>query len=190
LGRSRIALGRLFIDTIPVQHEALQQIMCDDPVDLIVGDNAFLGLLPMLLGSRAARPPIVLCGTSILHWDRADGAPNFAGLPPVTTEAQRKEYAAIARERDMVFEQPNVDRANGHLKTMGVRPLPRNLFESAVELADAYLQLSVPGFEFPRALPPSVRFIGALPIVPNQAQLPHWAPDLDGQRKVVLATPA
>src|SRR5262249_59870814 len=45
-----------------------------------------------------------------------------------------------------------------------------------------------PGFEFPRALPPSVRFIGALPIVQNQAPLPPWAPDLDGQRKVVLVT--
>src|ERR1700712_5290916 len=31
------------------------------------------------------------------------------------------------------------------------------------------VQLSVPGFEFPRALPPSVRFVGALPIVPDQA---------------------
>jgi UDP:flavonoid glycosyltransferase YjiC (YdhE family) len=88
----------------------------------------------------------------------------------------------------MALEQPNVSRANGHLKAMGVRPLPRNLFESAIELADAYMQLSVPGFEFPRVLPPSVRFIGALPIVPNQAPLPPWAPELDGRRKVVLVT--
>jgi UDP:flavonoid glycosyltransferase YjiC (YdhE family) len=71
---------------------------------------------------------------------------------------------------------------------MGVRPLPRNLFESAIELADACMQLSVPGFEFPRVLPPSVRFIGALPIVPNQAPLPPWAPELEGRRKVVLVT--
>jgi hypothetical protein len=77
-------------------------------------------------------------------------------------------------------EEPSVSRANGHLKAMGVGPLPRNLFESAVDLADA--------FEFPRILPPSVRFIGALPIVPNQAPLPPWAPELDGRRKVALVT--
>ena len=188
LVRSRIVLGRVFIDTIPLQHEALQQILRDVHVDVIIGDNAFLGILPMLLGPRAKRPPIILCGTSILHWERTDGAPNFAGLPPVTTEAQRKEYAAIARERDMALEQPNVSRANGHLKALGVRPLPRNLFESAVELADAYVQPSVPGFEFSRVLPQSVRFIGALPIVPNQAPLPPWAPELDGRRKVVLVS--
>src|SRR5262249_17566681 len=57
-----------------------------------------------------------------------------------------------------------------------------------VELADAYMQLTVPGFEFPRVLPRSVRFVGALPAVPNQAPLPPWAPELDGGHKVVLVT--
>jgi UDP:flavonoid glycosyltransferase YjiC (YdhE family) len=188
LVRSRIILGRAFIDTIPLQHDALQQILREVSVDVIIGDNAFLGVLPMLLKPGAKRPPVILCGTSILIWERPDGAPNFAGLPPVTTEAQQKEYAAIARERDMALEQPNLSRANGHLKAMGVRPLSRNLFESAIELADTYVQLSVPSFEFPRVLPHSVRFIGALPIVPNQAPLPTWAPELDGRRKVVLVS--
>ena len=188
LVRNRIILGRAFIDTIPLQHDALRQILRDVHVDAIIGDNAFLGVLPMLLKSGAKRPAVILCGTSILIWERPDGAPNFAGLPPATNEAQRKEYAAIARERDLVLEQPNLSRANGRLKAMGARPLSRSVFESAVELADSYLQLSVPSFEFPRVLPPSVRFIGALPIVPNQAPLPPWAPELDGRRKVILVS--
>jgi UDP:flavonoid glycosyltransferase YjiC (YdhE family) len=62
------------------------------------------------------------------------------------------------------------------------------LYDSVVELADAYLQLTVPSFEFPRDIPPSVHFIGALPIIPNQAPLPSWAHELDGSRKVVLVT--
>ena len=188
LVRSRIVLGRVFIDTIPPQHEALQQILRDVHVDAIVADNAFLGVLPMLLGACACRPAVILCGTSVLHWERADGAPNFAGLPPATTEAERREYAAIAQARDVTLEQPNVRRANAHLEAIGARPLPRNLFESAIELADAHMQPSVPGFEFPRVLPPSVRFIGALPIVPNQAPLPSWAAELEGRRKVILVT--
>jgi UDP:flavonoid glycosyltransferase YjiC (YdhE family) len=142
----------------------------------------------MLLKPQTKRPSVILCGTSILIWERPDGAPNFAGLPLATTEAQRKEYAAIARERGEVLEQPNLSRANGHLKALGARPLSRNLFESPVELADSYLQLSVPSFEFPRVLPPSVRFIGALPIVPNQAPLPPWAAELDGRHNVVLVS--
>ena len=188
LVRSRIVLGRLFIDTIPLQHQALQQILRDAPVDAVIADNAFLGVLPMLLGARAQRPPVILCGTSILHWERADGAPNFAGLAPATTDAERREYAAIAQVRDVALEQLNIHRANAHLAAMGVRPLPRNLFESAIELADAHLQPTVPGFEFPRALPSSVRFIGALPIIPNQAPRPSWAGELEGKRKVILVS--
>jgi len=50
------------------------------------------------------------------------------------------------------------------------------------------MQMTVPSFEFPRDIPPSVHFIGALPIIPNQAPLPAWAHELDGSRKVVLVT--
>src|SRR6185369_13906291 len=73
-------------------------------------------------------------------------------------------------------------------KELGVGPLTLPLFDSVIALADAYLQLSVPGFEYPRDIPSTVTFIGALPIVPNQAPLPGWAHELDGSRKVVLVT--
>ena len=55
-------------------------------------------------------------------------------------------------------------------------------------MADAYLQLSVPGFEFPRDIPRSVHFVGTPPIIPGQVPLPPWARELDGSRKVVLVT--
>src|SRR5260370_35791319 len=50
------------------------------------------------------------------------------------------------------------------------------------------MQLSVPRFEFPRQIPPSVHFVGTPPIIPGQAPLPPWANELDGSRKVVLVT--
>jgi UDP:flavonoid glycosyltransferase YjiC (YdhE family) len=62
------------------------------------------------------------------------------------------------------------------------------LFESVVELADAYMQLTVPRFEFPRDIPSSVTFVGTPPIIPNQVPLPSWAHELDGSRKVVLVS--
>ena len=184
----RVAIERLFIDTIPAQHKGLQQVLRDFPADVIIGDDMIFGVLPMLLGPRSKRPPIVLCGTSILHWRREDEAPHFAGLPPATTQAQLKEYAAISQEHDRVVNQPLARRLNRFLEDLGVGPLSMALFDSVVELADAYLQLTVPSFEFPRDVPPSVHFIGALPIIPNQAPLPSWAHELDGWRKVVLVT--
>ena len=71
---------------------------------------------------------------------------------------------------------------------MDVAPLSMPMFDSVVELADAYLQLSVPSFEFPRKFPPSVHFVGQPPIIPGQAPLPSWAGELDGSRMVVLVT--
>jgi UDP:flavonoid glycosyltransferase YjiC (YdhE family) len=180
----RVAIERVFVDTIPAQHKSLQQVLRDFPAEIITGDNMILGVLPMLLGPRPKRPPIVLCGTSILHWRREDGAPHFLDLPPATTQAQLEEYAAISQKHDRVVNQPLARR----LKDLGVGPLSMTVFDAVVELADAYMQLTVPSFEFPRVVPPSVHFIGALPIIPNQAPLPAWAYDLDGSRKVVLVT--
>jgi UDP:flavonoid glycosyltransferase YjiC (YdhE family) len=184
----RVALERVFVDTIPAQHKGLQQVLRDFPAEIIIGDDMFFGALPMLLGLSWKRPPIVLCGTSILHWRREDGAPPFVGLPPATTQAQLNEYAAISRQHDRVVNQPLARRLNRWLKDLAVGPLSTPLFDVVVELADAYMQFTVPSFEFPRDIPPSVHFIGALPIIPDQAPLPAWADELDGSRKVVLVT--
>jgi MGT family glycosyltransferase len=184
----RVAMERIFVDTVPAQHKGLQQVLQDFPADVIIGDDMIFGVLPMLLGPVSKRPPIMLCGTSILHWQREDGAPHFVGLPPAITKEQRDHYAAIHREHDRVIYRPVADRLNRILKTMRVGPLSMNLLDSVVDLADAYLQLTVPSFEFPRDIPPSVHFVGTPPMIPNQASLPSWAHELDGSRKVVLVT--
>jgi MGT family glycosyltransferase len=184
----RVAMERIFVDTVPAQHIGLQQVLRNFAADVVIGDDMLFGVLPMLLGPRSKRPPIVLCGTSFLHWHREDGAPHFVGLPPATTKQQRDDYAAMYREHDRLIYRPVADRLNRSLQTMGVGPLSMTLFDSVVDLADAYLQLTVQSFEFPRDIPPSVHFIGTPPIIPNQAPLPSWAHELDGSRKVVLVT--
>jgi len=186
--RSCRRIERLFIDTIPAQYEGLQQVLLHVRPDIVIGDDCFLGLLPMLLGPRSRRSPIVCFGTSILHWPREDGAPEFLGLTPATTQAERDEYAAITQEHDNVVNQPLARRLNHRLEILGIGPLSTSPFETMIKLADAYLQLTVPSFEFPRSLPDSVRFVGALPIIPNQVPLPPWADELDGTRKVVLVS--
>jgi UDP:flavonoid glycosyltransferase YjiC (YdhE family) len=184
----RVAMERVFVDTIPAQHKGLQQAIRDFTAEIVIGDDMLFGVLPMLLGPRSERPPIALCGTSFLHWRRDDGAPLFAGLPPATTQQERDDYAAMYREHDRLVYQPVADRLNRSLATLGVGPLSMTLFESVVDLADAYLQLTVPGFEFPRDIPASLHFVGTPPMIPGQAPLPSWAGDLDGSRKVVLVT--
>jgi hypothetical protein len=64
---------------------------------------------------------IVLCGTSLLHWRREDGAPHSIGLPPSTTKEQRDDYAAIDREHDRLIHQPVADRLKSILADHGRR---------------------------------------------------------------------
>src|SRR5690348_1564020 len=68
------------------------------------------------------------------------------GLPPATTRAQLRQYAAISQEHDRVVNQPVAHRLNPLLKDFGVGPLSMTLFDSVVELADAYIQTTVPSF--------------------------------------------
>jgi MGT family glycosyltransferase len=186
---SRFYFERAFIDPLPAQYEGLRQILRDFPADLILADDFFWGVLPMLVGPRAERPSVVLCGTMFLHYPRDDGAPNFAGLPPATTDAQLEEYLALREEHEEVLYGPARRYLNACLTGLGVRRLAVDAHQAVIELPDAYLQLTAPSFEFPRRrLPAPVRFVGALPIIPDQAPLPAWASDLDGSRKVVLVT--
>lgn len=102
----RIAVERFFIDLLPAQNMGLRQVLKDFPADVILGDDMFFGVLPMLLGPRSERPAIALCGTSILHWCREDGAPHFLGLPPATSPAELERYAAIAEEYERLTNGP------------------------------------------------------------------------------------
>ncbi len=185
----RVQIERIFVDPIPAQHDGLRQLLRQFPADVIVGEDMFFGVLPMLRGPRSNRPPIVLCGTSFLHCRRDDGLPHNVGLAPPTNQAERDKCAAIARNYERNFEQPMSLRVNSCLQSLGVGPLSMPLHNSGVELADAFMQLTVPSFELPCVIPPSVHFVGAPPIMPNQVPLPSWAHELDGSsRKVVLVT--
>jgi len=184
----RTALEKAFVDKVADQHRGLLEVLKGFPADAIIADDMFFGILPMLLGDRAARPPVLVCGTSVLHWRREDKAPLFMGLPPATSSAQFKEYEAIAEVYDARVDQPSLRRLKPVLEALGFPALDFPMFEATVALADTYLQLSVPGLEFPRPVPAGVKFIGALPMIPGQAPIPPWAGDLDGMRRVVLVT--
>ncbi|KMO36349.1 glycosyltransferase [Methylobacterium aquaticum] len=184
----RVAMERIFVDRIPDQHLGLRDALRAFPASVVIGDDMFFGALPSLLGPRAERPAIVLCGTSILHCTRPDGAPGFLGLPPAASSEQEAAYARMAGAYEAAVDRPVGLRLAAVLAEFGLRSPPWPLFDAVVRLADTYLQLTAPGFEYPFAYPPNVRFVGALPIVPGQAPLPPWAGDLYGTRKVVLVT--
>jgi hypothetical protein len=42
----RVALERVFVDTLPAQHQGLQQVLRRFPAEIVIGDDMFFGVLP------------------------------------------------------------------------------------------------------------------------------------------------
>jgi MGT family glycosyltransferase len=187
----RFDFERFFIDTMPAQAETLRRAIDLHAPDIIVADAFFFGTTPLLLDRSRRRPPIVACNITFLSLDRPDGAPIGLGLPPARDGNERTRYAAIAAGVDAALTRPLEDYFNRTLAAMnGLPPLPASLWSSRVLLADAFLQPTVPEFEYDfHPLPPTVRFIGALPPPPSlSSERPDWWGELDGTRRMLLVT--
>ena len=187
----RYNFERIFLDPMPAQAETLRRIIATDRPDIVVVDDLFFGTTPLFLDRARPRPPIVACSITIMVADRPDGAPSMIGLPPARDAATRETYAAMAAGADAAFGAPVRAYADAKLAAMGLQPLPCSVLHSRHLMADAFLQTTVPAFEYDfGALADHVRFVGALPPPPPQRDgaRPDWWDELDGSRKVVLVT--
>lgn len=179
---------RRFLDPMPVQAALLRELIERERPDAIVAGSMFLGVLPLLLDSKP-RPPIVVLNVSFLFLDRPDGAPVGLGLPPARDAAERTRYAALKAGLDASFVNPVRAYADARLAELGSRPLPASLTQSIVTLPDAFLQPSVPGFEYDYGtLPDAFRFVGLLPSARASVPLPDWWAELDSKKPIVLVT--
>lgn len=186
----RYNFERIFLDPMPAQAQTLREIIAADAPDIIVVDDLFFGATALFLDRETSRPPIVACSITIMVADRPDGAPTMIGLPPARDETVRKTYAAMAAGAEKVFGAPVRAHADAKLAAMGLPPLPCSVLHSRHLMADAFLQTTVPAFEYDFGpMPDHVRFVGALPPPPRRdAALPDWWDQLDGSKQVVLVT--
>ncbi|MFI7136105.1 glycosyltransferase [Nonomuraea sp. NPDC050153] len=153
----------IFGDPVPAQYEALRRLLADFPATVVISDNLFLGALPLSLAAESGtRPVTVSVGVS----------------PPPPATGWGPEIHVDAQEHlEKLFESVGVT-------------LPEFVLTSLITVPDHYLQLTVPGFEFPRDdLPSSFRFVGPLPSAPTKTfEWPSWWRDLSDERPVVVTT--
>jgi UDP:flavonoid glycosyltransferase YjiC (YdhE family) len=115
-----------------------------------------------------------------------------SGLPPARTAQQRARNMATTRfMQSQVF--PIVQTyINDVLKNCGASKLPSFVTDAVITLPDVYFQLGLPALEYDRALPPAIRFIGALPAAKSNRSLPSWWGDVEAARatgrKIVMVT--
>ncbi len=188
LARLRFDMDNIFINPIPAQAAAVSELLAD-PADAVLTDSAFLGAIHLLLQPRTQRPSVGICGVFPLSVSSRDTAPFGLGLPPSSTHVGRaRNHLLNLLTQRLAFAgcQRHFQRVIGDLDL----PVPDLFYLDALpHLADRFLQLTVPGFEYPRSdQPPSVVFAGpVLPAASATVPLPDWWDDLDG-RTVVHVT--
>jgi UDP:flavonoid glycosyltransferase YjiC (YdhE family) len=158
------SMKNVFANAMPSQFRGLEAILQTFPADLVVHETAFLGVLPLLLGTRSPRPASVCLSITTLPLPREDGAPFGPGLPPATDAAQREQYRSVARDIDAALTNPVREHTDQILAELGMQRLPGSIFESTAVLSDLILQPCVPTFEFPFRPPlgTKLHFIGSL----------------------------
>jgi MGT family glycosyltransferase len=193
--RSRLAAARqdvvgFFVRPLPAQHVALRDELAVGNYDAVLGDVAFLGALPLLLGTPpAGRVPIVGISATPLSAVSVDCAPFGSGMRPghsMFSRSRNRQIDVLLRLGPLRPVQRALDAV---LAPYGVPAGRLRYFDHALAF-DTTFQLAPPGFEYPRReLPDRVRFVGPVRSGAGpDPDLPHWWADLDGSLPVVHVT--
>ncbi|MFI9721938.1 glycosyltransferase [Streptomyces sp. NPDC052396] len=194
-GRVAFDIKHIFTDLAPAQYRALQGLLADVPAAAVISDNFFLGALALTLAhAPAERPVTISVGVAPPTLHSVDTAPFGLALPPSGDAAERARNRELNAEAAARAEPLRRYAAEVFGRVGAVLPV-EHLGNVMVAVPDHYLQLTVPGFEYPRSdLPGSFRYIGALPAAVDATEFeePAWWPELTDAagvgRPVVVVT--
>ncbi|MFF7635307.1 glycosyltransferase [Kitasatospora sp. NPDC008050] len=188
--RAAFDVRHIFIDPIPAQYRALCALLEEFPAAAVIGDSLFQGMLALALARpKGERPAVVGIGTAPPTLQSVDTAPFGLGLPPLAGERGWVRNLELNAEMTRRGE-PLRQHAAELFASIGVTLPAGPRTDSIVRTPDHYLQLTVPGFEYPRSdAPPSFRCIGALPALDTaDFEPPSWWDELADGRPVVVVT--
>jgi MGT family glycosyltransferase len=189
IARVNFDVKHIFVRPLPYQAAALAELMAAHHFDAIVTDAFFLGVLPMLLGERRSRPPVLTYSTTPLFLSSRDTAPGGTGILPGAGAFGRLRNRALNVAAQKVLLRPSHRAAETMLEALGLPKLPVFVLDSAV-LADRLIVPTIPEFEYDRSdLPDHVRFVGAVTPEPaDRFVAPRWWKELSANRPVVHVT--
>lgn len=182
-------LQHIFLDPAPAQLRAIDALLRAAPADAVLAESMFFGAMLLLGRPRATRPAVVNLGIVPLGLRSPDVAPFALGIPPRPGRLGRLRNRFLTWSTDrFVFRdlQRNAER-------MVREEVGFDLAAPAMDypsLADAVIQFSVPGFEYPRSdLSVPVHFVGPVSLARSgDDALPDWWGDLDTDRPVIHVT--
>ena len=185
----RFDMSNLFIRPGEAQLAAVRAELARGQIDAILSEPLFVGCALLQLLPKTRRPPVVVLGIFPLGARSRDTAPFGLGVTPMPGPIGRLRNAALRTMAERVIFGGVQKEADA----MAVRETGQLLGGFVLDWpgrADAYVQFTVPEFEYPRPdLPGTVQFAGPLtPRPANTGDLPDWWGDLDGSHPVVHVT--
>ena len=190
LAKVTFDVSHLFVGAMRAQWECLSAQLKRRPADVVVYENTFMGVAPVL-ALAAPRPAVVGCGVIPLTLSSPYVPPFGPGLRYAEGSAARvrnRLLGAVIRRVVMAKQQREVQAALSDC-VPGARL--RGYFMDGVVHVDAFMQLSVPALDYPRPdLPANIRYVGpVLPPLAAGAELPEWWSEMEHRgRAVVLVT--
>jgi UDP:flavonoid glycosyltransferase YjiC (YdhE family) len=162
-----------FVDPLIGQADALSDALGAVDYDVVLADTAYLGVLPLLVGPRAAmRPAVVGLGATPISAVSIDAAPFGSGLRNADTRFARQRNRQVNWLLHRGPLRPIHDALDSALAEFGV-PGGTVDFFSLLGHFDLVVQLSLPELEYPRReLPATVLCTGPLPVPAS----PRWTP--------------
>lgn len=180
----------IFGDPTAAQYGALKNLLDRFPASVVISDPLFMGTAALALSAPPGRRPVtVSLGLTMPTLLSDDAPPVGLGMQPLTGEDARERHREMNEQvkQMMAGTQQHMEENFGE---SGVK-LPGFFLDCMITVPDHYLQLTVPGFEYPRGdAPSSFRFVGPLPSTPRTTEeLPEWWADVqNAERPVVVVT--
>ncbi|KIP52516.1 glycosyltransferase [Leucobacter komagatae] len=182
----RYDISAIFLRPALSQLAAVEAALSAEPTDAVLVEPMFMGTLGLIRVEREARPAVISLGIIPLGLSSPDTAPYGLGIAPMRGPVGRLRNSMLRfLAQNVIFGGVQKEAEQLILEATG-EPL-QGFFMNGQESADAIVQFSVPGFEYPRAnLPSHVRFVGPLSrTVPSSGELPEWWGELDGSKPMV-----
>ena len=184
----RFDMMHLFLRPGAAQFDALRAILATEDVAAVLTEPLFVGAALLVELPRVERPPVIALGIFPLGVKSRDTAPFGLGIAPRADALGRVRNALLGLVSERVVFAPVAKEADVIARRALGRPLSR-FFLDWHSGADAIVQFTVPGFEYPRSdLPAQVTFAGPLPARPSGSTVPTWWDDLSSGRPVVHVT--
>ncbi|KAA1184341.1 glycosyltransferase [Photorhabdus heterorhabditis] len=182
-----LAFKNFFSAPIPLLDRQLRQIIREQQAELLIAENCFYGILPLLQKEKAHRLPVIVVGITPLAYSSKDSVFWGPRIPPAVLPPELTHEQLVDETNQQLIAEVQ-DSFNDALVQSGGSALTRPFNDEIIFGADRFLQLSTLAFEYPReGLPDTVHFIGPLPNpAPTVASPQLW--EEDDPRPLIIVT--